>query len=210
MRTAAPSTIAASITWPVPDALGLEDAAHDAEREQHAAATEVTDEVDGRRRLASRPSEVRERARKRDVVDVVAGGLRGGTFLTPARHPAEHELRVARQAHVGADPESLGHAGAKALDERVGLLDETHHGLDTLGLLQVDADRPAPAVEQFLVGRGEVGAHLLRAIDAQHVGAHVGKHHGGERAGPDAGDLDDLHSTQRSHVAPRSVGRAAP
>ena len=51
-----------------------------------AAAAEVADQVDRRRRLAARAAEVRERAGERDVVDVVAGGLRQRTVLAPAGH----------------------------------------------------------------------------------------------------------------------------
>ena len=126
----------------------FEDAAHDAERHEHPAAAEVADEVDRRRRLAALAAEVRERAGERDVVDVVARGLRHRAVLAPAGHAAVDELRVAGEAHVGAEAEPLGDAGPEALDERVGLLDEPQHRLDAVGLLEVDADRAPAAVER--------------------------------------------------------------
>ena len=73
------------------------------------------------------PTEVRERAGERDVVDVVAGRVRERPVLAPAGHAAVHEPRVAGEARVGADAEPLGHAGPEALDQRVGLLDQAQH-----------------------------------------------------------------------------------
>ena len=130
------------------------------------------------------------------------GGLRHRTVLAPAGHAAVDELRVAGEAHVGAEAEPLGHAGPEALDQRVGLLDEAQHRLDAVGVLQVDADRAPAAVQRLevrLVERRRVD--LLRPVDAHDVGAHVGEQHPGERARPDPGELDDLHALQRSHDA---------
>ena len=66
--------------------------------------------------LLAGATEVRERAGERDVVDVVAGGLRHRTVLAPAGHAAVDELRVAGETHVGAETEPLGHARAVALE----------------------------------------------------------------------------------------------
>ena len=101
---------------------------------------------------------------------------------------------------VGAEPEPLGHAGAEALEQRVGALDEPQHELDAFGVLQVDTDRAAAAVQRLEVRLVELRrVHLLRAVDADDVGAHVGQQHPGERARSDTGQLDDLDSCKRSH-----------
>ena len=66
IRSAAPSTIAASITCPLPDDARLEDPAHDPEREEHPAAAVVADHVQRRRRLPARrgrSARARRRAR---------------------------------------------------------------------------------------------------------------------------------------------------
>src|SRR5262249_16119348 len=77
------------------------------------------------------------------------------------------------------------------------------HQLDALRVLEVDADRPAPAVQRLEVRLGErCGVDLLGPVDADDVGAHVGEQHPGERARPDAGPLADLHALQRSHDNP--------
>ena len=80
--------------------------------------------------LSPGASEVRERARDRDVVDVVPGRLGERAVLAPAGHAGVHEPRVAGEARLGADPEPFGDAGPVPLEERVGLLDEAQHGLD--------------------------------------------------------------------------------
>ena len=69
-------------------------------------------------------TEVGERPGQRDVVDVVAGRLGVRAVLAPAGHAAEHQLRVAGEALVGPDAEPFHDAGAEALDERVGRLDQ--------------------------------------------------------------------------------------
>ena len=50
ISAAAPSTMAASTTWPFPERLALHQGAYDAERQHHAAAAEVADEVQRRHR----------------------------------------------------------------------------------------------------------------------------------------------------------------
>ena len=193
----------------MPDALRFEDAADETERHEHPAAAEVADEVDRRRRLAAGPTEVRERAGERDVVDVVTGGLRHRTVLAPSGHPPVDELGIAGEALVGTEAEALGDAGPVALDERVGLLDETQHELDALGVLEVDTDRPPPAVHRLEVRLVEhARVDLPGPVDAHDVGAHVGEQHPGERPRPDAGQLDDLHALQRSHDCLRSLEKA--
>ena len=215
VSTAAPSTMAASTTWPLPVRWALDQPARHAEGEQHAAAAEVADQVERRHRRPAAPTDRLERAGERDVVDVVAGGLGVRAVLAPAGHAPVDEPGVAGEAGVGAEAEPLHDAGAEALDEAVGLLDERQHGLDAVGVLEVDADRAPPAVEHVGRRSGRVAAaDVLRPVDADHVGAHVGQHHGAERTGADAGDLDDLQALegsghQRSFRVRRGCGRRA-
>ena len=202
MSIAVPSTIATSMTWPLPERC--------ASRMPHTTPNAMnmppppkspTMLIGGvglppsRPKCASAPAE-------RDVVDVVARGLRHRAVLAPAGHAAVDELRVPGEAVVGTEPEPLGDAGAVALDQRVGLLDEPQHRLDAVGVLQVDADRaPAPVqrLEVRLVERR--GVDLLGAVDPDDVGAHVGEQHPRERPRADPGQLDDLDALQRSHDA---------
>ena len=130
--------------------------------------------------------------------------VRERAVLAPAGHPAVDQPRVAGQAVVGAEPEPLGGAGAHALEQHVGVLDEREHGLDRLGALQVERDARPAAGEQV----GLAGARADRAarpLDPDHVGAEVGQDRRGVRPGPDPGDLDDPDAPQRSGALPECV-----
>jgi hypothetical protein len=179
----------------------LDERARDAEREQHAAAAEVADEIQRRRRLRAAAADRRERARERDVVDVVAGRVRDRALLSPARHAAVDEARVARETDVGAEAEALHHAGPEPLDQRVGALDHPERGGDRLGALQIERHAAAAALHDVPMRLARRGAgHRGGAVDPQHLGAHVGEHHRGERPRADARELEDADSSQRSHV----------
>ena len=97
--------------------------------------------------------------------------------------------------------------GRKPSNSASALLDELQHELDAFGVLQVDADRTAPAVQRFEIHLVELrGVHLLRAVDADDVGAHVRQQHSGERSRSDTGQLDDLDSCKRSHAVQATRG----
>jgi hypothetical protein len=138
-----------------------------------------------------------QRARDRDVVDVVAGGLRQRPILAPAGDAPVDQPWIAREARLGAEPEPFGHAGTKAFDQRVGLFRQRQHDLDCLRLLEIEGDR-APAarhhVELGIERQAEIGA--LEPIDAQDVGAHVGEQHAAEWSGPDPGQLQNAHARE--------------
>ena len=209
VSTAVPSTMAASTTWPLPD-VRASTTPHTMPKASSMPPPpkSPTRLSGGCGRSSGRPMAPRAPG-DGDVVHVVAGHLGHGPVLAPARHAAVHEARVAGEARIGADAQALGDAGPEALDERVGLLDQRQHGLDALGVLQVDADRAAAAVHDVLRRVGRIATpHVAGAVDAHDVGAHVGEHHRRERPRADAGDLDDSNSGERSHgdVSPCGVG----
>jgi hypothetical protein len=144
-----------------------------------------------------------QRTGERDVVDVVAGGMRERAFLAPSGHAAVDEPGIALEALVGAKPEALGHAGAKSFDEGVGPLDHPQHRLDRFGALEIERDRAAAAIEQVEFGAGrDSQARVGGAVDPHHVGAHVGKQHRAHRAGTDSGQFDYAVARQYSHDSP--------
>jgi hypothetical protein len=176
----------------------LQQTAHDAERQQHPAAAEVADHVQGRGGWLAEAPEVREGAGQRDVVDVVSSRGGVGPLLPPSGHPAEDELRVAGQAHVGAGAHALHHPGTEALEEGVGPLDERQQGGHAVGVLQVEGDVAPPPLQDVPSGgvrrRATDG---LRPLDPDDLRAHVGQHHRRERAGADPGQLEDADASQR-------------
>src|SRR5690606_22138752 len=135
-----------------------------------------------------------------------AGGVRHRPFLSPPGHAAVDQLRVAGEADVGAEAETLHDTGAEALDQAVGALDQVEDDGDAVLALQVDADAAPAAIQQ--VRRGPLRtADALGAVDAQHLRAHVRQHHRAERTGADARDLDDPNAFEWTHV--RSLLRRA-
>ena len=94
--------------------------------------------------------------------------------------------------YVGAEAEPLGHAGTKALDQRVGLLDQLQHRLDRFGLFEIERDRAAAAIEQRVLGiHRDSESRVGGAIDPEHIGAHVREQHRAHRSGADPGEFDD-------------------
>ena len=145
-----------------------------------------------------------QHAGQRNVVDVVAGGVGERPRLAPAGDAAEHQLRIAGEADIGAEAEPLHHARAKAFDDGVGAGDEFERERRAFGVLEVEAYRAAAAVDEVrrLDALERILARRGLAVDPQHVGAHVGEHHAGERRGADARHLDDVQSCKRPHSPP--------
>ena len=127
---------------------------------------------------------------------------RGGErpVLAPAGHAAVDELRIALQQRLGAEAEALHHAGAKALDDRVGAARPVRSAAAAPAVdLEVERHRAAAAhhhVVPALVAEAEVA--VARPVDEQHVGAHVGQHHAANGPGPIASNS----STRRPASGP--------
>ena len=182
---------------PLPRPPRLDERARHTEREEHAPATEVADHVQWRHGALALAGEAVQRAGQRDVVDVVARGLRQRPVLAPARHAPEDESGVAGEALVGPEAQAFHDPRPEPFDERVGLLDESKHSGDAVGVLEVDGNRATPTVQHVARRVARTGSGT---VDAHHVGTHVGQHHGGERARPDARHLDHPKVLQRSHL----------
>ena len=131
VSSAAPSTIAASTTWPRPLACRSLQRGEDADEAEHRAAAEVAEQV--QRRTCggppARPVRV-QRAGHRDVVDVVAGRRRPAGRPGPSRSSGRRPARgLTAAAVLRAEPEPLGDPGAEALEQHVGPRDQVEHDL---------------------------------------------------------------------------------
>ena len=150
------------------------------------------------------PADHAERAGDGDVVNVVPGGERERPVLAPAGHAAEDEAGVALRARLRAEAEPLGDAGPEALDQHVGLVGQPEQQVDRRRVLEVQADRAAPAaqrIERCL----RLRAASLSPVDSQDIGAEIGQDHAAEGRGRQAGDLDDTHAAEWTHVASAPV-----
>ena len=203
MRELAPSTMAASTTWPLPERCASSSAATSPRASSMPPPPKSPIRLSGGTGACALAADGRERAGQRDVVDVVAGHLGVGPLLAPARHAAVDQLGVAGHADVGAQAEALHDAGTEALEDGVGAVDEAQRRLDAGRVLEVDRDRAAPPRQQVAGGVGGVAAaDAVGPVDADDLRAHVGEHHAAERPRPDALQLHDADARQRSHGAP--------
>ncbi len=207
LRCAVPSTIAASTTCPLPESARLEQRREHADHEVRRPAAEVAEQVRGEVRTRPVLAEAEQRAGDRDVVHVVARGVRQRAGLAPPGHPREHQPLVAGVAHVGSEAEPLGGARAHPLDQHVGPLDQPQHGLHRLRPLEVQRHAGAATGEDVV--RAAAQQPAARAVDAHHVGAEVGQDHARVRTGADPGELDHLDPGERSGALSECVGHGA-
>ena len=181
---------------PAPRTLALEQRGENAESEQHAAAAEVTNQVERRERRLALAADRSERARDRNVVDVVPRHLGHRAGLAPTRHAAVDDCGVSLETDVGSEAQPLGHTRSEALDQGVGLLDEFEQCAKTRLALQVECDRATPACQEGKLR--DIQSRACGAIDADDFRTHVREHHGAEGARPDAADFDDAQSGERA------------
>ena len=134
-------------------------------------------------------------ASQRDVVDVVAGGLRQRTGLAPTGDTAVDQLWLPLQTHIRAQSERLHDAGSKALDQHVGPCDQPQRDLTRFRPLEVQRDGLASPRQHVAVARGK-GCHaawLARfawTVNADDPRAMIGQHHAGEGRWPQSGKFD--------------------
>ena len=121
---------------------------------------------------------------ERDVVDVVAGRARERAGLPPSGHAPIDERRVALKADVGAEPQALHHARAKAFDEHIAAFGEPQNRFHARRVLQIHRD--ALAAPRQYIGAGGGLAGRAGPVHAHHLGTHIGEHHAAERPRPDA------------------------
>src|SRR4051812_2779494 len=171
-----------------------------ADHEIERATAEIADEVERRHRLL--PGADRgERACYRDVVDVMAGGVRQRAFLAPASHAAIDQLWIAREHDIRAEAKTFHHAGAETFDQRVRTGEQVEHLCDGRFVLQIEFDYFAAAHRHRL----EVLAGA-DAVERHDLGPHVGKQHAGEWARADAGEFDDAKAGKRAGGAGGGLG----
>ena len=128
----------------------------------------------------------------------MAGRVSERAVLPPACHASVNEARITRETHVGTKAESLHYAGTHAFNEGVALLDETQHGLDAFGRLEIHRHGAFAAIGELRAAGVERIGTGFDAIHHDHVCAEIGEQHGAERTGADAGDFQNLEPGERT------------
>ena len=135
----------------------------------------------------------RQRAGQREIVEIVAGGLRQRPVLSPAGHAAVDEPRIALGAVGRPEAEPLHHAGPVALDQRVGGSISAIASSTPPGCLRSIVDDALSAPQRVLRrrrGRDCRACALFGRTIGDDLGAVVGEHAAGERTRADALEFD--------------------
>src|SRR5450631_2299375 len=111
------------------------------ERQQHSAAAEISDRIDGGRWFVPRTSIAVEGARKRDVIDVVPGGLGIGPGLAPAGHSPIDEAWIVIEQNLRTESQPFHDPRTKTLDQPIGGPYELARDGCPFRLLEIDDDR---------------------------------------------------------------------
>ena len=180
-----------------------QDAGDHAERHEHAAAAEIAHGVDRGSRLLARAAIAVQRARQRDIVDVVPGKRRVGTGLAPSSHAAIDQLRIVGEQDVRAEAQPLHHTGTEAFDQPVGCADEFADPGNAIGRLEIDRDHLAVAVENIAIAGIADGSATGGTLDTNDPRTMIGQHHRRKRARADSRQFDDRHACQCTrHISP--------
>lgn len=83
-------------------------------------------------------------------------------------------------------------------EENVGMIDQRQHCLGTARLREIDGDRALSPVEEVFGPRHQRDSATAGSVDADHVGAQIRKEYSAEGSRTDAGDLEHLHTRQRT------------
>ena len=137
-----------------------------------------------------------ERPGQGEVVDVVTGGFRQRSRLSPACHAAVDQPRIARERDVRAEAESLHGAGPEAFDQSVGL-DESSSSARRR-VLHVDLHGRA-AAQQVESRRLSVPSPLGTVRSIRMTAAPRSANSIAAWRRPDPRELDNAKAGQRSH-----------
>ena len=97
----------------------MEHGAHHAEGQHQAATPVVGDQIQRRRRRATFAADRMQRAGERQVVEIMACGVREWAFLAEAGHAAVDEFRIVGQAYIRTEAEPLHRLGTESFNERI-------------------------------------------------------------------------------------------
>jgi hypothetical protein len=167
----------------------------DADGQQHAATTEVSDEIQGREWPFPLASNGFERAGDGDAVDVVSGAHRQRTVLAVTRHAREDQSWVLREQCLGAKAGPLHHAGSEAFDQDVSRADQTADDGHALWCLQIRCNRAASTLEG-IARTSRLAPCRACAVDDDDVGTEIRQHHARKGSWGGAGNLqhpDTVH-----------------
>jgi len=189
ISSAQPSLMAASTTCPAERRASSRAPA--ADQQQHGAAAIVGDQIQRRRRPAIRPADGVQRARQRQIIDIVTGGRRQRPGLAPTGHPTVDQAWLRARQTSGPSPSRSMTPGRKP-SISASARSIRRSAVATPAGLSDRAGGCAPPVGMFLSGAnrlaaGALASRLICTTSAPRSGGPCGK---GHRTEP--GEFDDL------------------
>ena len=185
---------------PAPARLRLEKSRQHPDHEIERTAREVAEEVHGRRRRLALATDRGERARERDVIEIVPRRLGERPRLAEPGHAAVDEARVPLERDVRPEAEPLHRARAETFEAAIGGGHQAQRQLDALRALEVERDGTASPQQEIEAQRlVDAEPARLQPIDADDLRAEIGEQHRGHRPRPDAGEFNDAQSRERPH-----------
>ena len=179
------------------------------EREQHADRAvqrrqRVADGDAAAHRHATRLAGEVAQAAHRLADDTEAGPVTIRAGLAIARDAQDDEAGVDRGERVGPETPAFERAGAKVLDQHIGLGDQPAREVLAFGLAQVERQRPLvarlhlPPDRRAVLQQPPVAQRIpgTRRLDLDHLGTELAEQLAGERTGDELTHLDDAHALQ--------------
>ena len=106
----------------------------------HGNISEIAYQVERWYRFVTGQANRMERARERDVVEIMACGLRQRPILPPARHAAIDETPVSLQTNIRSDAGALHDARAESFNQDIRIFKQSKQNFDAIGRLQIYCD----------------------------------------------------------------------
>src|SRR5262249_12015476 len=150
-----------------------------------------------------------------EIVDVVTRAVAIRAGLSVTRDRAVDDAGVELGHERVADAELVHHAGAEALDDRIGVAREPQERVATADSLEVESKAALVAVDHAIDRRGRARGRagrepetarvipLARVLDLDHIGPEVGEVQRAGRAGQQAREIE--HAQTRERRAQRST-----
>ena len=171
-----------------------------ADGEVQRAAANVADQRRRRRRRI--PGRARDPggAAQRDIVEVMAGGLRERAVLPPTGQPSVDQLPVAREHGLRSEAEPLHDAWTHPLNQRVGVAGDVEGELRPCFSFEIERDRALAAFEDRR--RTMTPRRRVLALNEDNVRAEIGQQHPAKWTRPNALELHNSDARQDAHIPP--------
>ncbi len=116
----------------------MHDSGEQTYREIHGAAADIANQCGRRQWGLARLPGVPKGTGKREIIEVMTGGMCKGAMLSPPCHAPVDESWITLQANVWPEAEPLHHAGTHAFNQGVAMRNQRQQGVDAVWRFEID------------------------------------------------------------------------